>query len=123
MAPTPATKLYCASENGRERTASPAAMLDASAAVPLTVALAVAVVALDMQELLDAASVDRLAGVDVTLRVDCVAMQERELRTAIMPRFAQVGDDRTARRVGGRPHDDEAPLGEGLDGGGRAFNF
>src|SRR5438093_3318513 len=97
MAPTPATKLYCASENGRERTASPAAMLEASAAVALTVALAVAVVALDMQELLDAASVDRLAGVDVTLRVDCVAMQERELRTAIMPRFAQVGDDRTAR--------------------------
>src|SRR5438105_2726188 len=90
-------ELYCASENGRERTASPAAILEASVAVPLTVALAVAVVALDMQELLDAASVDRLAGVDVTLRVDRVAMQERELRTAIMPRFAQVGDDRTAR--------------------------
>src|SRR2546423_372184 len=95
--PTPAAKLYCASENGRERTASPAAMLEASAAVPLTVALAVAVVALDMQELLDAASVDRLTGVDVTLRVDRVAVQVRELRTAIMPRFAQVADDRTAR--------------------------
>src|SRR6266496_6528950 len=39
------------------------AMLEASAAVPLTVALALALVALDMQELLDAASVDRLAGV------------------------------------------------------------
>src|SRR5690348_11780854 len=52
--------------------------LFASSAIAVAVTPAVAVVALDVHELLDATAVDRLAGVDVPLRVDRIAVQERE---------------------------------------------
>jgi hypothetical protein len=58
--------------------------LHLASVVAIAVAFAVAVVALDVRELLHTASVDRLAGVDVTLRIDRVAVQERELGTGLM---------------------------------------
>src|SRR6266540_3049237 len=50
-----------------------------SAAVAGGAALAGARVALEMRELLHAAAVDRLAGIEVTLRVLCDRVQEGEL--------------------------------------------
>src|SRR5438067_10409549 len=72
----------------------------ASTAVAVAVTLAVAVVALDVDELLHATPVDRLAGVDVALRVDRVAVQVREL-ARLMSRLAQVRNDRAEHAVHG----------------------
>src|SRR5439155_22745320 len=52
-----------------------------------------AVVALDPRELLNAPTVDRLAGVEVALRVECDAVQEREL-ACLESRRAKPGEDR-----------------------------
>src|SRR6266704_2108074 len=70
----------------------------ALAAIALTVALAVAVVTLDVRELLHAAAVDRLAGVEVALRVEHDAVQERKL-ACLESRRAKPGEDRAHHAV------------------------
>src|SRR5437879_6136296 len=52
-----------------------------------------AVVALDPRELLNAPTVDRLAGVEVALRVECDTVQERKL-ACLESRRAKPGEDR-----------------------------
>src|SRR5262249_2282276 len=80
--------------------ASPAGNVEASAALLALLALvaltAVALVVFALaagRELLHPTSVDRLARVDVALRVDGVAMQERELSAPLMSGLSQVRDD------------------------------
>src|SRR5262249_44496138 len=79
------------------------ALLSVVVAIAVAVALALAFVALDAHELLDAPSVDRLAGVDVALRVDRVAVQVGEL-AGFVSRLAQVRDDRAEHAIH-RVHD------------------
>src|SRR6266513_3553199 len=61
--------------------------------VAIVVASTPAVVALDPRELLNAPAVDRLAGVEVALRVERDAVQEREL-ACLEPGRAEPGEDR-----------------------------
>src|SRR5262245_10517313 len=66
-----------------------------SQTVGSVVALVLVVVAPDRDELLDAAAVDRLAGVEVALRVEHDAVQEREL-ACLESRRAKPGEDLAA---------------------------
>src|SRR5690349_6474626 len=79
--------------NERPETVAPGRISHVLTAVTLAVASAVTVVAFDVHELLYAPAVDGLSRVDVPLRIDSIAVQEREL-ACLMPWLTDTADDR-----------------------------